>query len=250
MNPTVIETIRGFRGAIAAGSIWILAVWVAFHSHIDPQVSHSATATVLGRLVELLGQAGSLIALLILAAAAGSVSQQIFRAPSMWLGSISTWFVRIIEATVASVIGIIRRRRVLRRFESWTPFAVDLARRMVESQETHLRATGSHMSRQDKQETYRLYDRSIRQELLDPSKHATLIHVLDEQANLRFGLVIPILALTIALALDLSQWFWLLALVPFVISFQAGEYRELCNELLEKIARSHAVAPDENPYCH
>lgn len=244
MNPTVIETIRGFRGSIAAGSIWILAVWVAFHSHIDPQVSQSPTATVLGRLAQILGQTGSLIALLILAAAAGSVSQQVFRAPAMWIGRISTWFVRLIETIIAFIIGVVRRRRVLRRFESWTPFPVDLARRMVEEQANELKEGGAHMSREERHTEYRVYDRRIREELLDPAKHATLIHVLDEQANLRFGLVIPILALTAALALDLSRWFWVLALIPFVISFQAGEFRGLCTEMLDEITSqktSHSV---------
>jgi hypothetical protein len=242
VNPTVIETIRGFRGAIAAGTIWLLATWIAFHKHIDPQVSHSATASVLGRLAHLLGQTGSLIALLILAAAAGSVSQQIFRAPAMWIGLMSTWVVRTTEAGISEMIGFIRGRRVLRRFEDWEPYAVDLARRMVDHDETMRGDSGVTLSSEQARRAYRAYDRRIRQELLDPSRHSSLIHVLDEQANLRFGLVIPLLALIVALAAHLSGWFWILAPVPFIISFQGGEFRGLCNELLESASREAGPA--------
>jgi hypothetical protein len=237
LNPTVVETIRGFRGAIAAGSVWLLVLWIGFHNHIDPKQSHSATAKVLGRLAEVLGQTGGLVTLLIVAAAAGSVSQQVFRAPAMWIGIVSTRFVRLAEDVIASVIGRLRRRRVLRRFEGWEPFAVDLARRMVETDATRAKMPTSSM-----RQAYRLYDRLIREELLDPSRHTTLIHVLDEQANLRFGMVIPLLALTIALGLGLDPWLWVLAPIPFVISFQAGEFRGLCNELLEVATRDEAKA--------
>lgn len=236
MNPTVIETIRGFRGAISAGAIWLLVLWIGFHNHIDPKQSHSATAQVLGRLAEVLGQTGGLVTLLIVAAAAGSVSQQVFRAPAMWIGIMSTWFVRIAEGIITGTIGRVRRRHILRRFESWKPFAVDLARRMVEA-EAEQRDKADTMSRQEKRRQYRNYDRKIRKELLDPTKHGTLIHVLDEQANLRFGLVIPLLALTTALGVNLDPWLWVLAPIPFIISFQAGEFRGLCNEMVETAVR-------------
>jgi hypothetical protein len=98
------------------------------------------------------------------------------------------------------------------------------------------------MTQQEKRRQYRDYDRQIREELLDPTKHTTLIHVLDEQANLRFGLVIPLLALAAALGINLAAWLWVLAALPFIISFQAGEFRALGNELLEGAVRKKGSA--------
>jgi hypothetical protein len=232
MNPTIVESIRGFRVAIAAGVIWLIAAWVGFSGQLDPDPPNNAAAELLHRSADVFGQTGGFLVLLLLAVAIGSVSQQVFRAPAMWICVVSMMAVAGIETAAIWILGLLKKRAILRRFEEWQPPAVDLARRLVAPEYA---ASTTASQRRNAMERYRRVDHTIRRALLDPAEEGSLIRLLDEQANLRFGLVIPLGALAAAMVVQVSLWFLLLTPIPFAVAFQAGEFRAMCNDLLTEL---------------
>src|SRR6185503_16905479 len=125
------EVARQLRAAVASGALWVLSIWLIGRRYLDPYYSKSLIASTLGRLTEAVGKTGSLVLLLVFAGIIGTISQQVFRAPALWIANISMHAVRLAEVVIVHLIIAVKRKHILRRFEGWESVPVDLARRIL-----------------------------------------------------------------------------------------------------------------------
>lgn len=234
MNSTLLEILREVRAAVLAGVAWMLTIWIALRAGIDPAVSDSATATAIARLSVILGNIGGLLALLIVAVGLGTISQQVFRAPSIWIANFSTYLVRGVEAIIVKLLALPKKAPKLKRYSAWEPVAVDLARRILRRhQDEVMAAMPSGMESEYEHMVYAEVDRLIFQEL-QPSDEDGRLRSLDDQAGTRLATVIPVAAFVVTASLQLSPYFAVFAPAPFIIAFQAGAIRNLRDLTLQR----------------
>lgn len=236
MNSTLFEILREARAPALAGATWLLAIWLALRHGIDPAESHSRTAEVVDRLSTILGKAGGLLVLLAVGIGLGTVSQQVFRAPAIWIANGSTYVVGLTEALIVRALARKGTPPKLKRFSTWEPAAVDFARRMLHRHQPEVAAAapaGKESAYQ--QALYVEIDRLKCNELQRADDPADgFARTLNEQAALRFSVVVPLIVLVATASIELSPWYAIFAPAPFVIAFQAGTLRALRDAALEQ----------------
>jgi hypothetical protein len=230
--------IRTFRDAVFAGIIWILVIWIDFTTQLGYKPSSdSKLFGVLQPLADTIKNLGSTIALLVLAALIGSVSIQVFRAPSLWVCNLASTAVRVVERVIIAVLDKLRNRRTLRRYDTWEPIPVDPARRIIHHHREAIMLKGGSPERNARLEqlVYSEFDLLRRRELYDPTKRDGLIQELYNAASFRLAMIVPLFAIVISLAIRFGPGFAVLIPFPFIIAFQAMGYRAQCDRELEDL---------------
>jgi hypothetical protein len=178
---------------------------------------------------------GGLFTLLIVAIGLGTISQQVFRAPSIWIANLATLLVAGTEAIVLKILAWPKKEEPkLRRYAAWEPVAVDLARRiMSQHSEEVIAAAPSGMESEFEQSVYAEIDRLVFRELQPPTGDEHL-RSLDDQAGIRLAVVIPVASLVAVATFKLSPYFAVFTPAPFVIAFQAGAIRSLRDLALQR----------------
>jgi hypothetical protein len=231
------DTIKQLRSAVVAGSIWLVTLWFLARNAIDPRYSHSLVATNIPRLAHAVGQIGTLLLLFVVATALGLVSQQVFRAPAIWVANAAAFLIRLAESFF-----LMAREKftasppALRRFQDWESIAVDLARRIVARHAAEIASAAPNgQVRKMQHLVYRTVDAEIFRELNDRvNTSSPYINALDDLSALRLAVTVPMIGLSIAISANVHWYLILLLLAPAVIAFQAVDYRRQRDYQLEQ----------------
>ncbi len=237
------DALRDLSAAIAAGGIWAFDLWLLFMNSLDPESSSSAAAQTIRGIGRAFGTTGSLVVALLAAAVLGSVSLQVFRAPAVWLANLATLLVRVVEAGVAAAIATKRNQPVLRR-HCREFIAVDLARRIVSHHSREIETAAGGPGADAVAASDRVYaelDQRIMFELANPQPTSAFAE-FDRIAGLRLALVLPLLGLAVTAAAKYGLGYLLTVPLPFVIAFQAVDYRYQRDAELERLLWPAAVA--------
>lgn len=230
--------IRTFKDAIFAGIIWMFAIWVDFADQLGYRAASGGNLIgVIRPLAGTIKNLGSTIALLVVATLIGSVSIQVFRAPSLWVCNLASAAVRAAEKLIISLLDKRRHMRTLRRFDTWEPIPVDAARRFVRHHNDAIALKGANPEKTARLEqlVYSEFDLLRRRELYDPTKRDGLVQELYNAASFRLAIVIPLFAIAASLTLRFGLGFAVLIPFPFIIAFQAVGYRAQCDRELEDL---------------
>jgi hypothetical protein len=209
--------LRDLRGPLIAGYLWLLLAWLVFKPDIQnrPTTEPAAALYDLGHDV---GRAGVLVGVSVLAYIVGSLSQDIANVPrNFWRGAATL-------LQFGSRSWLINDHRIVD--------ALDRATRLVEQNEARLGDDASAWEREVRMRADAATS-EVRSELDLP---ATLlvgdqeqlfseVDRLKSEADFRFALVPPLVALAVYLAVVASAW-WLVALLAPILLFVQATKRE------------------------
>jgi hypothetical protein len=223
------DALRSLRTTLLAGGLWLCALWLIFGHNLIRTAKRPDIEPLLDPLARAFGQVGAVAALSLAAFAVGALSLQIFRAPSVWLTNAASLAVIGVEAAVVRLIAVFRRSNPpLRRYQNWHPMSVDLARRLVENHSDDLRRTSEEIQKpvdELRRRAYDIVDRAIALELRGSAEEGSYARLLYERASAQLGLVVPVLAFSIALGWRVSAYLFVPALAAGTIGFAAVDYR-------------------------
>lgn len=236
MTDQIPVLIRILRDYVASGVIWILVIWTIFSKSFGHATHQGDTlGSVFKPLIPAIQNVSSLLALCAIAAILGSVSVQVFRAPALWLCNLSvgcmTWVERLFIKTAARYRG----ESTVRRFRDRQSIPVDIARRYVANHRKEIEATATALSVDSdrlKEVLYHKVDELHWKLIQSPEAPHPMITDAHGQSLFRLCLVVPLLCLSIALAIKVSPGYLIIAAAPFIIAFQASDYRFQRDQLL------------------
>jgi hypothetical protein len=228
-----VEGFKFLRTATFAGIVWILVVWVSLGTAILRSTDTGELAP-LSRGLHGVGHGGTTLLAALVTFLIGTVSLQVFRAPSIWLANGATALIVLAEKIAIAVAERFSKRQLIRRYEDWRPVAVDLSRRIVEDRVVAEFGSDLQPTSRVKHDLYEAVDRAILRELEDPALAGSYIRRLNDRALLRLGLIVPTLALVAVGGWRLSLWLLVLPPVPLALGFQAFDYRRERDACLEE----------------
>jgi hypothetical protein len=228
--------IRALRDYVASGIIWILVIWTVFSNSFGHATRQGDTlASVYQPLIPAIQNISSLVALCAIAAVLGSVSIQVFRAPAIWLCNLCVVCMTKVEHLFITVGARYRTESTVRRFRDRETIPVDIARRYLANHRTEIEAAAGAASvnvDRLKEVIYHKVDELHWKLIQGPEQPNPMISDSHGQSLFRLCLVVPLLCLSIALAIRVSPGYLIVAAAPLVIAFQASDYRFQRDQLL------------------
>lgn len=236
MTDQLPELVRAVRDYVASGVIWILAVWTIFSSSFGHKTHQGDTlASVYKPLIPTIQNVSTLVALCAIAAVLGSVSVQVFRAPAIWICNLAVASVKVVEELLISITSKHHNESTVRRFRDRETIPVDLARRYVANRKADITAAAKAASVDADRLSEVVYHEADKEHwklTRSPNPPNATITDFHGQSVFRLCLVVPLLCLSFALAIKISPGYLLVAIAPFIIAFQASDYRYERDQML------------------